>query len=80
VFFQVDQNADLSAFLIGDKLDSAYGFIVLQVTASPHCTCPLPPQQSLRPCLKRGKFSELPFGKLCAVSVLHSLKKRVRPP
>jgi hypothetical protein len=30
VFFQVDQNADLAALLIGDELDSAHGSIVLQ--------------------------------------------------
>src|SRR5450755_2139221 len=30
VFFQVDQNTDLAALLIGDKLDSAHGSIVLQ--------------------------------------------------
>src|ERR1039457_5656674 len=38
VFFQVDENADLAGFLIGDKLDSTHDFIFLQVTASAPCT------------------------------------------
>lgn len=38
MFFQVDQNADLSALLIGDEPDSGHGFIFVQRAA---------PEQSL---------------------------------
>jgi hypothetical protein len=56
VFFQVDRNTGLSAFLIGDKLDSALGFIVLHVRASPHCPCaPCPRNRHADPVFK-GHF------------------------
>ena len=48
MFCQLDQNTDLAALLIGDKLDSAPGFVVLRVKASAHCTCP-PCRDNVRP-------------------------------
>src|SRR3982751_1885999 len=49
-FFQVNEDTDLAALFIGDKLDSGLGFIFLQ-GSSEHSTFPARPLQSLRsPC------------------------------
>ncbi|MGD0617318.1 MAG: hypothetical protein ABSB67_06620, partial [Bryobacteraceae bacterium] len=43
VFFQVDQDADFAAFIIGDKLDAAHCPVLPQMDASAHRTLnPLP--------------------------------------
>src|SRR5450756_1250851 len=38
VFFQIDLNGDLTAFLVGHELDSDHGFIVLQQGFAAHPT------------------------------------------